>query len=89
MASPNYRPSGNGRQTTHLKRLESAYCLAGYNGVNSMSPRVIPPQWGAADAQIKVPSDEDTELKGSPFIAWSRSVYSHTCYAYCQGFLPC
>ena len=21
--------------------------------------------------------------------AWSRSVYSHTCYAYCQGFLPC
>ena len=25
----------------------------------------------------------------SPFIAWSRSVYSHTCYAYCQGFLPC
>ena len=28
-------------------------------------------------------------LKGSPFKAWSRSVYSHTCYAYCQGFLPC
>ena len=24
----------------------------------------------------------------SPFIAWSRSVYSHMCYAYCQGFLP-
>ena len=21
-------------------------------------------------------------------LAWSRSVYSHTCYAYCQGFLP-
>ena len=46
------------------------------------------PQWGAADAEIKVPSDENTELKGSPFKAWSRSVYSHTCYAYCQGFLP-
>ena len=45
------------------------------------------PQWGAADAEIKVPSDENTELKGSPFKAWSRSVYSHTCYAYCQGFL--
>ena len=30
-----------------------------------------------------------TELKRSPFQAWSRSVYSHTCYAYCQGFLPC
>ena len=39
-------------------------------------------QWTAADA-----SDENTELKGSPFKAWSRSVYSHTCYAYCQGFL--
>ena len=27
--------------------------------------------------------------KCSPFKAWSRSVYSHTCYAFCQGFLPC
>ena len=27
------------------------------------------PQWGAADAEIKVPSDERTELKGSPFRA--------------------
>ena len=47
------------------------------------------PQWGAADTEIKVPSDENTELKGSLFKAWSRSVYSHTCYAYCQGVLPC
>ena len=47
-----------------------------------------PPQWGAADAEIKVPSGENTELKRSPFKAWSRSVYSHTCCAYCQGFLP-
>ena len=47
------------------------------------------PQWGAADAEIKVPSGENTELKRSPFQAWSRSVYSNTCYAYCQGFLPC
>ena len=44
---------------------------------------------GAADAEIKVPSGENTELIRSPFKAWSRSVYSHTCYAYCQGFLPC
>ena len=50
---------------------------------------VSSPQWGAADAEIKVPSGENTELKSSPFIAWSRLVYSHTCYAYCQGFLPC
>ena len=48
-----------------------------------------PPQWGAADAEIKVPSGENTELKRSPFKAWSGSVYSHTCYAYCQGFLSC
>ena len=30
--------------------------------------------WGAADAEIKVPSVEDTELKCSPFKAWSRAV---------------
>ena len=45
-------------------------------------------QMGAADAEIKVPYGENTELKRSPFKAWSRSVYSHTFYAYCQGFLP-
>ena len=28
------------------------------------------PQWGAADAEIKVPSGENIELKRSPFIAW-------------------
>ena len=28
-------------------------------------------------------------VKGSPFQTWSRPVYSHSCYAYCQGFLPC
>ena len=27
------------------------------------------PQWGAADAEIKVPSGESTELKRSPFKA--------------------
>ena len=56
--------------------------------VSSVAPS-SPPQWGAADAEIKVPSSENTELKRSAFKAWSRSVYSHTCYAYCQGFLPC
>ena len=29
----------------------------------------LSPQWGAADAEIKVPSDENTELKRSPFEA--------------------
>ena len=47
------------------------------------------PQWGAADAEIKVPSVEKTELERFPFKAWSRSVYSHTCYAYYQRFLSC
>ena len=46
-------------------------------------------QWGAEDAEIKVPSGEITELKRSPFKAWSMSAYSLTCYAYCQKFLPC
>ena len=45
------------------------------------------PQWGAANAEIKVPSGENTELKRSPFKVWSKSVYSHTCYAHCQEFL--
>ena len=44
---------------------------------------------GSCDAEIKVPSGENTELKRSPFKVWSRSVYSHTCYAYCQECLPC
>ena len=46
-------------------------------------------QWGAADAEIKVPSGVNIELKRSSFKAWSRSIYSHTCYASCQGFLSC
>ena len=46
-------------------------------------------KWGAADTESKAPSGENTEPKRSPFKAWSKSVYSHTCYAYCQGFLPC
>ena len=33
-----------------------------------------PLQWGAADAEIKVPSGENTELKRSPFETCSRSV---------------
>ena len=36
------------------------------------------PQWGAADAEIKVPAVEKTELEGSPFKAWGRSVYIAT-----------
>ena len=46
------------------------------------------PQWEAADAEMKVLSGESTELKRSPIKAWSRSVSSHTCYAYYQEFSP-
>ena len=49
----------------------------------------VTPQWGSADAEIKVPLNENTELKGSPFKTWSRSVHCHACYAYYQEFLPC
>ena len=47
------------------------------------------PQWGTADAEFKDLSVENQVLKGSPFKALSRSVCSHACYAYLQGFLPC
>ena len=55
--------------------------------VKIQSPVRSRPSLRAADAEIKVPSGENTEFKRSPFKAWSRSVYSHTCYAYCQEFL--
>ena len=45
--------------------------------VNPLLPVI--PQWGAADAEIKVPSVENTVLKGSSFNALSRSVYCHAC----------
>ena len=43
------------------------------------SPTLTDPQWGAADVEIKVPSIENTELKRSPFKAWSRSVSTCDC----------
>ena len=49
--------------------------------VNAVSQ--LDSQWGAADAEIKVPSGENTGLKRSPFKAWRMSVHSHTCNAYC------
>ena len=48
--------------------------------VSCFARTFMTPQWGAADAEIKVPSGENTELKRSPFHAWSRSVsvsYTH------------
>ena len=50
-------------------------------------PHLLPRIGELRTQKLKVPSGENTELKRSPFKAWSRSVYSHICYAYCQGFL--
>ena len=44
---------------------------------------------GSCGRRNKVPSDENTEHKRSPFKAWTRSVYSHKCCAYCQEVFPC
>ena len=74
-----------------LTEAQNVYWLTGMIGEDVLHDNFILiqtfesiPNWGAADAEIKVPSGETTELKRSPFKAWSRS-----CYAYCQGFLPC
>ena len=72
-----------------LKLFRLSILLATQNEICWKTSECNYPQWGAADAEIKVPSGEDTELKRSPLKAWSKSVYSHTSYAYCQGFLPC
>ena len=42
-------------------------------------------QLGTVDAEIKVPSIDQS----SPSKAWSRSEYSHACFAHCQVFLHC
>ena len=39
-----------------------------------LSLAVATPQWVAADAEIKAPSGESTELKCSHFKAWNTSV---------------
>ena len=67
--------------------LDTSYLLSCSKGNGGVGLCV--PQCGAANAEIKVPSGENTELKRSLFKAWSRSVYSHTGYAYCRRFLFC
>ena len=57
------------------KRLTAPTCLgleALWLVYDRPGPFGKPPQWGAADAEIKVPSGENAELKCSPFKAWSR-----------------
>ena len=60
------------------------------HGIDSPLPPPHPPAEGSCGSKTskQVPSGENTEFKRSPFKAWSRSVYSNTCYAYCQRFLP-
>ena len=59
-----------------------------FSNLKSVLFNLLSPQWSTADAEIKDPSVEKPELKGSPFKAWSMSVYSHACFTYCQRFLP-
>ena len=42
----------------------------------------LPPQWSTADTEIKNPFVEKPQLKRSPFMAWSRSEYSHACVTF-------
>ena len=92
LASQHISILGRERQLVHTFLTDythSPYCRRQYLGWEPPAPPPPLPQWGAAAAEIKVPSGENTELKRSPFKAWSRSVYNHTSQAYCQGFLPC
>ena len=94
-----YRAVGRAAGSLHLDSIKQvAFQLVGLPGHRKCVCNLTlymplsttrPQQWGAADAEIEVPSGENTELKRSSFKAWSRSVYSHAWYAYCQGFLPC
>ena len=82
-------PSAPARTTTGF-----SFCLSGcyhyYYYSVQFSPFTDWPRSGEQRTQnLKSPSAENTELKGSPFKAWSTSVYNHTCYLYCQGVLPC
>ena len=55
-----------------LELEESREMLSGMVKGNNYTGRA--PQLAAVDAEIKVPSGENTELKRFPFKAWSRSV---------------
>ena len=47
-----------------MKREDTPFCIS---CKEALSLAYFTPQWGAADAEIKVPSGENTELKRSPF----------------------
>ena len=69
---------------SHFQLSTSLYLLI-HHYVNSLH---LPLQYGTADAEIKDPSFENTELRGSPFNAQSRSEYSYACFTYSLGSLP-
>ena len=50
----------HGKKSCHTERSNAS-------AMNSLSRSLTQPQWGSADAEIKVPSGENTELKRSPF----------------------
>ena len=79
----------NGACTVHIKhktlcRVKSGHCLVPCenNAGSSRNPR----NGELRMQKLKVPSDENTEHKGFPFKAWSKSV--HSCTFYMPHLLP-
>ena len=60
-------------------------CFTRYKTFRYMSLR-LSFQWGAKDAEIKDPSVENPELKGSPFKTWSMSEFSPACSPTARNF---
>ena len=49
--------------------MKTFYSKVELSFLKQRAPYNYAPQWGAADAEIEVPSGENTELKSSPFKA--------------------
>ena len=76
---------------THTTRMHvhTCTCMRSHTVTKKKLLHAASPHSGELRTQKSSPSGENTDFKSSPFKAWSRSVYSHTCYTYCQWFLPC
>ena len=72
------------KNVNHFKRKVFVKVCADLDTENTTVFYSSSPQWGTgtADTEIKDPSVENLELKGSPILAWSRYVCSHACSVY-------
>ena len=55
------------RNEKKLKEVMDSFSEGSTVGIKSHYASLTAPQWGAADAEIQVPSGENTGLKRSPF----------------------